>query len=313
MIYRSLKSAWPVNLAWCILASPAAFAQTVTLDADGPGETYELLSRTFGGSPYEVPDCGHADFGRHITEAWDDVLQANVFVFHIHASIDNDRCSSFDRQRNEIKTYEPSPAHLKGTQGETHIYKWKFKVDSLFQPSPNFCHLFQIKPVGGPDEAAPIITITPRFATPEKLQIIHTASDGAGGTVEQVDLAPLKGEWLEASCRALYLDNGKIELIIKKRDGTTVLTYNNYLLDMWRLNANFNRPKWGIYRSLNSPSYLRDEEVRFAKFSIVEGVANTPPTIPGNLIAQAVSSQEISLTWEDNSSNETNFYPAFRG
>ncbi len=33
------------------------FAQTVTLDANGPGATYELLSSVLGGTPYEAPDC----------------------------------------------------------------------------------------------------------------------------------------------------------------------------------------------------------------------------------------------------------------
>ncbi len=55
-----------------------------------------------------------------------------VFRFFIHAAIDNDRCINFDRQRNEIKTYEPSPANLKRIIGETVEYKWKFKLPTGF-------------------------------------------------------------------------------------------------------------------------------------------------------------------------------------
>jgi len=40
---------------------------------------------------------------------------------------------------------------------------------------------------------------------------------------------------------------------------------------MWRGDATFNRPKWGIYRSLNSSNYLRDEQVLFANFCIGKG------------------------------------------
>jgi len=55
-----------------------------------------------------------------------------VFRFFIHAAIDNDRCINFDRQWNEIKTYEPSPANLKRIIGETVEYKWKFKLPTGF-------------------------------------------------------------------------------------------------------------------------------------------------------------------------------------
>jgi hypothetical protein len=41
-----------------------------------------------------------------------------------------------------------------------------------------------------------------------------------------------------------------------------MLTYRSY--------NTFTRPKWGIYRSLNSPSDLRDETLRFDYFSIYE-------------------------------------------
>ena len=51
--------------------------------ADGPGDTYELISSVLapGSNPIEVPDCGHGDFGRHIEEVFDEELNTDVFRF----------------------------------------------------------------------------------------------------------------------------------------------------------------------------------------------------------------------------------------
>jgi hypothetical protein len=45
---------------------------------------------------------------------------------------------------------------------------------------------------------------------------------------------------------------------------------------MWRNQTTFVRPKWGIYRSLNSPGYLRDEDVRFDSFCLAKGADDCP-------------------------------------
>lgn len=246
----------------------------VSLQADGPGNTYELISSVLGGNPMEVPDCSHPGFGRHIIEEWDDFIGKYVFVFHIHVIPDDDRCINFDRQRNEIKTYGPSPAYLKGEYDEVHTYRWRFKLDAGFQPSPSFTHIFQIKAGDGSDSGAPTITFTPRYGSPETLQLIFTPSSGTsgGGTKAQVPLDSFKGEWVQAYVRTLYSETGTIDVLLTRvRDGAVLLSYTNDNLDMWRGDATFNRPKWGIYRSLNSPAYLRDEQVRFADFCIAEG------------------------------------------
>jgi len=256
-------------------SSPSA-KQGLTLKADGPGSTYELISSAFGGDPLEDPDCAHPNFGRHVSEVFDPVLQKNVFVFIIHVTPDNDRCNGLtDRQRNEIKTYGPSPDSLKGQLNETVTYRWKFKIDAGFQPSPNFTHIHQIK-AGDGNDGAPIITITPRAGSPEKLEIIHTGNSTATslGKVKTVDLSAFKGFWVEVTEKVVYKTNGAIEIVIKKlSDGSELLSYSNNNLDMWRDGTTFCRPKWGIYRSLNNVSYLRDEEVRFADFCIAEGDA----------------------------------------
>src|SRR5512133_3656682 len=90
------------------------------LTADGPGNTYELIDSVLGGNATEDPDCDHPSFGRHIREEFDNTLNKYVFVFTLHVTPDNDRCNgATDRQRNEIKTYGPSPDSLKGQINET--------------------------------------------------------------------------------------------------------------------------------------------------------------------------------------------------
>jgi hypothetical protein len=247
------------------------------LSADGPGNTYELINSVFGGDACEDPDCAHPSFGRHIREEFDAALNKNVFVFTLHVTPDDDRCNgATDRQRNEIKTYGPSADSLKGQLNETVTYRWKFRIDAAMQPSPGFTHIHQIKAGDGTNDGSPLITLTPRAGSPEKLELIHTGNTTAStlGKVKTADLSLFKGVWVEATEKVVYKTNGSYEITIKRiSDGAVLLTYSNSNIDLWRDAATFCRPKWGIYRSLNNVSYLRDEEVRFADFCIAEGSA----------------------------------------
>ena len=56
-----------------LLATPLVSYSQVVLEADGPGNTYELISSVLapGGDAVENPECIHPEFGRHIAEVWD--------------------------------------------------------------------------------------------------------------------------------------------------------------------------------------------------------------------------------------------------
>ena len=256
-----------------ILAANISKAQ-VTLSADGPGNTYDLITSVLapGYNPIEVPDCGHAAFGDHIDEIYDADLGANVFRFHLHVTPDDDRCINFDRQRNEIKSYNQSPDNLLGVLGETVEYKWKFKLDADFQSSSKFTHIHQLKAVGGTEASMPLLTLTTRKGNPDKLQLRYAEQLSQIGWAE-TELAPFKGVWCEAIETVTYGDwgEGVYSLVIKKvSDNTTLFSYTNNSTRMWKTDADFVRPKWGIYRSLEFSEDLRDEEVLFADFSIEE-------------------------------------------
>lgn len=277
------------------------FSQKV-LEADGPGNTYELINSVLapGYNVVETPECIHPEFGRHIAEVWDDDLQQYVFEFYSHVTPDNDRCINFDRQRTEIKTYDASPENLKGVPGETVIYKWKFKVPIGFQPSSSFTHIHQVKAVGGDDDM-PIFTLTPRAGNPNKLELIHNNTT----KVATVYLSLFEGVWVEAT-EKIKIDNlrGTYSITIKKvSDGKIILAYtNNYLMTI-RADNSFIRPKWGIYRSLNTPSALRDEAMRFNGFSIAEEINTTSTNLkpgqekPGMLLFPNPVSGQVNVSY----------------
>jgi hypothetical protein len=283
-VARAHRNLYRFASALSLLATPLCGYSQVVLEADGPGNTYELISSIFapGNDAVENPECVHPEFGRHIAEVWDSDLNRYVFEFYSHVTPDNDRCINFDRQRIEIKTYEPSPAYLKGVTGETIVYKWKFKLPVGFQPSSSFTHIHQIKAVGGND-GDPLFTLTPRKGSPNKLELIHDNTT----KVKIVNLSLFEGVWVECT-EVVYVDSiyGTYSMTIKKvSDSTTLLSYSNNKIMTIRSDNTFIRPKWGIYRSLNTPSELRDEAMRFAGFSIQEGTTGVGPsesTIPPN-------------------------------
>ncbi|MFC4262054.1 beta strand repeat-containing protein [Ferruginibacter yonginensis] len=252
----------------------------VSLSADGPGNTYELINSKLapGYDVVEAPDDSHTTFGRHIAEVFDNSLNKNVFEFYSHVSTDGDPSTgSADRQRVEIKTYASSPANLIGTNGETVTYKWLFKIPNGFKASSSFTHLHQIKPVNG-DDADPIFTLTARKGTPNKLELIYVeTSASASFKAAIIDLTLLEGQWVSV-IENIVVGNpalgtsGKYAITLKRvSDGAVLLNYTNNNIATIRTDNSFIRPKWGIYRSLNTPADLRDEAVRFADFSIAEG------------------------------------------
>ena len=241
------------------------------LVADNSADAYAVVNRVLGGNAIESPDCIHPQ--PHITQEADAVLGKHVFVFHAHVTPDNDRCTATDRQRIEIKTYGPSPEKLKARVNDTTVYRWRMKMDADFQPSNSFTHLHQLKAGDGDDEDAPIITVTPRAGTPQRLQVIHVPAGNISSVMlAQPELAAFKGQWLDFHSRVVWSDRGSYSLEIRRMsDNVVLLSISVDNVDMWRAGATFARPKWGIYRSLNNQQQLRDEQVRFDRFCLGKG------------------------------------------
>jgi hypothetical protein len=276
-LYAGLKPAGCILLL-CMLQLQI-FAQATLTATASSGSAYPVISAAGFGN--ENPDCIHTSFGPHVTQASDADLGKNVFVFHSHINDDNDRCINLDRVRMEIKGGGSSEEQ---SSGQTAYFRWKFKLDANFIGGSSFCHIFQIKAVGGDDTGAPLITITPRASI---LEVIHDGGDESGsvdlGRLVSVNLAPFKGTWVEGYIKYTSSDNGSFEITLTRvSDGAVLLSYSKTSgIDLWRTGASRNHPKWGVYRSKNSTG-LRDEQVRFADFCISESSASQCPSDAGS-------------------------------
>ena len=265
---------------------PGSEQQEGWLRADGVTDgSYALI--TACGYNYETPDTSNdhaaAPF-QHIRQSWDEQLQGYAFDFYIHIDIDDDRGKPnvTDRQRNEIKTDGHSPASMVGQEGETMIFRWKFRLPAGMLTTQQFCHVHQIKGIdnaaGTADVSMPVITFTARTLSNGKrqLQVIHVPPTSAGGGntyLARADLEEFLGEWVEAEERIECAPEGSYTLTVRRlRDSRELLSVPRTPLAMWRDGTAGMRPKWGIYRSFGKQgalkSQLRDEILRFADFEV---------------------------------------------
>ena len=305
-----------IQLVFIVLSASSVSYPQVFLDADGVTDPYNQLHIK---GWYEEETTLHPGF-KHITQTWDIDLRKYVFNFIIHKDIDGDGNERIDRQRLEIKTYGPSPDNMKGFYGETLINRWKFKLDAGFLPTTSFCHIHQLKASDGTiDNSNPLITITPRKSSPDKLQLIYIAPIEQGSTTTyllEVPLDKFKGTWVEAYEKVKFQESGTYDLVIKRvSDDSVLFSYSNSNINLWRDTTHspgtFIRPKYGIYRSLGTnlsqvPN-MRDETVLYDDYHLFKGTTLTIPTTPLLLTATPVSGKKINLSWSASNFNNGQF------
>ncbi|GAA0615145.1 hypothetical protein GCM10010174_36080 [Kutzneria viridogrisea] len=191
----------------------------------------------------------------------DDRAHSHPGVKHIYVEDDHwrfdmhtrDRDSSPDRQRNEVKGLRQAGAALKILENETWRITYQAFWPTALTATTSFSHIFQIKV---PDVGSPLVTMTLRQKDKPTIEVITSADDGSFTHHPPVDYAPLQNKWIDVEWEFKAADSGGY-LRWALRDGDrTVVDYRTGAVDLWR-GKNYLRPKWGIYRSINSAG-LRD-------------------------------------------------------
>ena len=159
------------------------------------------------------------------------------------------------------------------------VFRWKFCLPVGFQTTTKFSHLHQLKGIdnssGTADVSSPLITLTAYSNSKggQQLRVRYDKRGGSTSTLISTDLADFLGNWVEVEEKACFGENGSYEVIITRiKDGKVLLKLGPEKMDMWRTDCTGLRPRWGIYRYLGEnrswQDRLRDEEIRFADFSI---------------------------------------------
>lgn len=278
----------------------------------------------------EHTDATHPEFGEHIKQEFDAELGKDVFNFYLHqedhtpfldddnrarATPGTDRCrddGAFDdRQRVEIKTYSESPESVLGVPGETHLLSWKMRLEDDFTVTDKFSHLHQVKPVGGESAGMPLFTLTavaakeeigtdgePAETSPARLNLRFSPSSVSQVTADQTDLDPLKGRWVQIVAKLHTGLVGRYEIIIvdaHNPGGEPLLQFETYTWPTWKItdDGDFNRFKWGLYRSIVQGDKLDDEDsVKYADFVISE--LTGPDAAQVDLMSFLLHANEIS-------------------
>lgn len=257
-------------LIFLLSLNKSSIKAQIKLSADGKSDTYTLINKTLintSRKAVEVPDCNHQEFGKHITQVFDNTLKKYVFQFDIHVDGDFDRCKRFDRQRNEIKTNKNSNPILLASENEIINYKWKFKIQKGFKATKKHTSFHQITyRTKGTNE--PLFALSARNKNGKQTLEVHYIKDDEKEVLVKIDLSKITGKWIVADETIHYHKNGSYWLSLKTIDGKEILNLNRNNLNTWFNTKVYARPKWGIYRSLEYKEQLRDETLWFADIEV---------------------------------------------
>jgi hypothetical protein len=233
------------------------------------------VQAAFGKYSIESPELfegNHRDF-EHLTVEKDKEMGAS-FVFYLHRDKDGDRDKAWpngmERQRNEIKGYQSSPATLKAVRGEVTRYHWYLKIDESFTITKSFCHFFQLKPVKGKNSSDPLVTLSGSIVRGKpQLELRWWSKDGSD-RISVADWEDSRGKWLECECISRLDEKGTIRFSVRSTDGAIRFGHELKNFNSWRPGSSFVRPKWGIYRSLVNKKEIAngEDQVRMSKITI---------------------------------------------
>ncbi|MGW2259504.1 hypothetical protein ACWCXE_16975 [Streptomyces sp. NPDC001780] len=157
--------------------------------------------------------------------------------------------TSTDRQRNEVKGMRQDGTALKILKNETWRIQYQMYIPDTLDATTSFTHIMQIKVQ---DIGAPLFTMSlHQHNDGPKIEMRTSDDDDTMTEAGAANMSPVQGKWSDVSVEVKASDSGAYVDWSVTTGGSTVAKHKRTGLDMWR-GINYLRPKWGIYRSLNS-------------------------------------------------------------
>ncbi|MEV0231910.1 hypothetical protein [Nonomuraea sp. NPDC050786] len=187
----------------------------------------------------------------------DDRSDSHPGVTHIYVSGDAYRFDMHtrdrdgdDRQRNEVKGMRTGgSSYLKILENETWRIGYQMYIPASLDATSGFSHIAQMKV---PGSGAPLYTMSlPVSGGTQKINVRYWDESEQTHEVGSTNLEPIQGKWVDTTFEFKASDSGYLRWTLK--DGSTTLVDKRLdNTDLWRGDDEYLRPKWGIYRSINS-------------------------------------------------------------
>jgi hypothetical protein len=226
-----------------------------------------------GMNAFEAPEDdrrgSHPEGQPHIRPARD------TYRFDSHL-VDRD---GSDRMRNEVRgmrTHDGRKLEI----GKDEIWRISYEmyIPDTLDATTNFTHIWQLKVS---DVGTPVaqLSLQEHDGVPKIEARYWDLPTNTVHPFAATDLAPLQNRWVSTTLEFSSADDGYLRWVL--RDGRrTVVDQRVDHVDLWFTAEQYNRPKWGIYRSLASPglqdTYLLVRDLRAWQY----GPARPPVPLP---------------------------------
>jgi hypothetical protein len=180
-------------------------------------------------------------------------VEGDHYRFDIYRD-DRDSTGGGDRQRTESKGMVAGGTKLKMRDGETWRITYELFMPTSLHGTSKFSHIFQLKTPA--TNGGPWVTLSLSRSGGSELMRLRALSTDGSPDIGSTGLAPLRNKWITVELTFKIGSSGTGRFVV--RDGTGGSA--PVVVDKSRSGLNipdqgdYVRPKWGIYRSVESAS-----------------------------------------------------------
>jgi hypothetical protein len=173
-------------------------------------------------------------------------VDRNLYKFTMHVE---DRDGS-DRQRNEVRGMRDHDGRaLEIRKDELWRLTYQMYIPDTLDATTAFTHIWQMKTS---DTSPPLMQLTlPIRGGVPKIEARYWDPAGNVFPFATADLEPLQNKWISTTLEFKSSDDGYFRWVLRDGDRTIVDARADHI-DLWTTQEQYNRPKWGIYRSITS-------------------------------------------------------------
>jgi hypothetical protein len=251
------------SLAVCAFTVPMLFSSLAPVTAAAP--LWHPNPASDGLKAFEGIE---ADRGNHHPDRKYVVVEGgDHYRFNIWKD-DRDTTGGGDRQRTESKGMVQNGTALKMKNGETWTISYEMYMPASLHGTSKFTHIFQTKTPS--TNGGPWVTLDlGRSGSKETLRARAYANSGSPD-IASTDLAPLRDKWITIEWTLTPGSKGKAAFVVRNGTGSGAPIAAQGSMSNVNIpdQGDYVRPKWGIYRSVQSASSdILDTYLLFRNYS----------------------------------------------